>query len=70
MKNQKIISNKTRNCERLLRLFEVLDFISREKLTCLDGVKTGCYPQPVKLGERTTCCRNSEIQHLVEQGVH
>jgi prophage regulatory protein len=30
------------------------------------GVKTGRYPQPVKLGPRTTVWRASDIQQLVD----
>lgn len=33
----------------------------------LQGVKDGRYPQPVKLGPRTTCWRAGEILALVEQ---
>lgn len=32
-----------------------------------NGVKAGKYPQPVKLGPRTTCWRRSEILALVVQ---
>jgi prophage regulatory protein len=31
------------------------------------GVKSGRYPQPVKLGPRTTCWRVSDIRKLIEQ---
>ncbi len=33
------------------------------------GVKSGKYPQPVKLGSRTTCWRESDIQRLIDEGV-
>lgn len=29
------------------------------------GVKAGKYPQPIKLGPRTTCWRRSEVMALV-----
>ena len=31
------------------------------------GVKSGKYPQPVKLGSRTTCWRESDILALINQ---
>ena len=31
-----------------------------------NGVKSGKYPQPVKLGSRTTCWRESEVDALIE----
>lgn len=34
--------------------------------TFLAGVKSGKYPQPVKLGERTTAWRKSDILELLE----
>jgi predicted DNA-binding transcriptional regulator AlpA len=33
----------------------------------LNGVKTGKYPQPVKLGERTTAWRVEDIRALINQ---
>lgn len=35
--------------------------------TFLHGVKTGKYPKPIKLGERTTAWKVSDIRDLVEQ---
>ena len=32
------------------------------------GVKSGKYPQPTKLGPRTTCWKLSEILRIVEEG--
>lgn len=31
------------------------------------GVKTGRYPKPIKLGERTTCWNVLDIRQLIEQ---
>ncbi len=31
------------------------------------GVKTGKYPQPVKLGPNTTCWRVADIRQLIER---
>jgi predicted DNA-binding transcriptional regulator AlpA len=33
------------------------------------GVKSGRFPQPVKLGPKTTTWKESEIDDLIEQGV-
>lgn len=33
------------------------------------GVKSGIYPQPIKLGPRTTCWRLSDIDKLVADGI-
>ncbi|MEW6429578.1 MAG: AlpA family phage regulatory protein [Thermodesulfobacteriota bacterium] len=38
------------------------------KSTWWDGVKTGRYPQPVKLSSRCTAWRVEDIRALVEQG--
>ena len=35
--------------------------------TWLEGVKTGRYPQPVKLGPRITAWRVSDIRALIEE---
>jgi prophage regulatory protein len=31
------------------------------------GVKSGRYPKPIKLGERTTCWHVADIRNLLEQ---
>ncbi|HYA41694.1 MAG TPA: AlpA family phage regulatory protein [Syntrophobacteraceae bacterium] len=36
------------------------------KSTWWAGVKSGRYPQPIKLGERTTCWRVQDIRKLIE----
>lgn len=33
------------------------------------GVKSGRYPQPIRLGERTTCWRVEDIRKLISVGV-
>lgn len=33
------------------------------------GVRTGRFPQPVKLGPRTTAWRAEDIQRLIDEGV-
>jgi acyl dehydratase len=34
------------------------------------GVKTGRFPKPVKLGERITAWRVEDIRKLIEHGIH
>ena len=55
--------------DRLLRAKEVLEIIPISKSAWYQGVKEGRYPQPVKLGPRTTCWRESDINQLVENGI-
>ena len=52
--------------ERLLRLPEVLTMIPVCKSSWWLGVKTGRYPQPVRLGKRTVAWRYSDILALIE----
>ena len=53
--------------ERLLRLPEVLQLVPISKSTWWSKVKTGEYPQPIKLGPRVTTWRFSDIQMLIER---
>lgn len=39
------------------------------KTTWWDGVRSGRYPKPVKLGPRITAWRVEDIRHLIEHGV-
>ena len=50
-----------------LRLPEVLKLYPVSKSTWWAGVRSGRYPQPVKLGERCTAWRAEEIRALIEQ---
>jgi prophage regulatory protein len=52
----------------LIRLSAVLERMPISKSTWWRGVKTGKYPQPVKLGEKITCWKLDDILKLVEQG--
>lgn len=55
--------------DRLLRLNQIIpDIVPISKTSWWNGVKSGLYPQPVKLGPRTTAWRESEIEKLVTQG--
>jgi len=51
--------------EKLLRLRDVLDRIPVSKSTWWAGVKKGRFPKPIKLGPRTTCWKESEINNLI-----
>jgi predicted DNA-binding transcriptional regulator AlpA len=51
---------------RLLRVKQVLELVPVSKSSWWAGVKSGKYPASVKLGERTTCWRLSEIMALIE----
>ena len=53
---------------RLIRLKEVLDLLPISKSTWWDGVRTGKYPTPVKLGDRITCWRLEDVLELVDKG--
>ena len=48
-----------------LRLPQVLKRVPVSRATWWAGVKTGRFPQAVKLGPRTTCWRAADIDHLI-----
>ena len=55
-----------RHCrEKLLRIKQILEILPISRSSWWHGVKTGRYPQPIKLGPRTTCWRESEIQKII-----
>ncbi|MCM0083941.1 AlpA family phage regulatory protein [Geomonas sp. Red32] len=49
----------------LVRLSTVLQFIPVSKSTWWEGVRTGRFPQPIKLGPRTTCWRAADISKMI-----
>ena len=51
-----------------LRLPAVLALIPVSKSTWWAGIKAGRFPQPVKIGPRTTCWRVEDIRKLIENG--
>lgn len=51
-----IVGDKKRGIEPLLPI---------GKTSFLEGVKSGKYPKPVKLGERTTAWRKADIDNLL-----
>lgn len=50
----------------LLRLPQVLSLFPVSRSGWWAGVKSGRYPQPVKLGPNTTAWRASDIRALIE----
>lgn len=52
-----------------LRLPQVLAVFPVSKSSWWAGVKRGTYPQPVKLGPRTTAWRAADVRALCENGV-
>lgn len=48
-----------------LRLKQVLEFIPVCKATFWNGVKSGRYPKPVKIGPRITAWRVEDIRALI-----
>ncbi|MGD0231166.1 MAG: AlpA family phage regulatory protein [Syntrophorhabdales bacterium] len=52
----------------LLRVKQVLLFVPVSRSNWWAGVKSGRFPQPVKLSERVTCWRASDIRALIEGG--
>ncbi len=50
----------------LLRVKQVLRFIPVSRSSWWSGVKSGLYPKPLKLSERVTVWRASDIRDLVE----
>lgn len=63
------VNSKTQDSNRLLRLNEVLEVLPVSKSTWWEGVRTGRYPRPVKLGDRITCWRLGDIRELALRGV-
>jgi predicted DNA-binding transcriptional regulator AlpA len=63
--------------DRLIRLPEIIGdkktgekgILSIGATSFWRGVRTGRYPQPVRLGKRTTCWKLSEIMAIVNAGI-
>ena len=53
-----ILGNKKTNTPALIPV---------SRTTFLNGVKSGKYPKPVKLGQRTTAWRVEDIRKLIEK---
>lgn len=55
--------------EALLRLPQVLALVPVSRSTWWSGVKSGRFPQPVKLGPRTTAWRYRDVKPLCDSGL-
>lgn len=54
--------------EALLRVKQVLKYIPVSRSHWWQGVKEGRYPKPIKLSERVTVWRASDIRQLIAGG--
>jgi predicted DNA-binding transcriptional regulator AlpA len=64
------VGNENQNLvkeERLLRLPEVLKRFPVSRSTWWAGVKSGRFPQSVKIGARTTAWRSADIESLIQR---
>jgi len=61
--------DKSALADRLLRIDEVLALTNIGKSSWWAGVKSGKFPKPIKLGERTTRWRLNDILELTRYGV-
>ena len=52
---------------RFLRLPQVLEIFPVSKSTWWQGIRSGKYPKPVKLSERTSAWRESDIDALCDR---
>lgn len=52
--------------KRLLRLQQVLARIPISKSSWWEGCRSGRFPQPIKLGPRTTVWRSEDIDAFIE----
>lgn len=53
--------------EKLLRLPQVLEIIPISRSAWWNGCREGKFPQPIKLGPKTTVWKLSEIQELLNR---
>lgn len=60
------MSQQTSQNQGFLRLPEILKKIPIGKSTWWAGVKSGRFPQAIKLGSRTTVWRREDIENLIE----
>jgi predicted DNA-binding transcriptional regulator AlpA len=52
----------------LLRVNQILRFIPISRSSWWAGVKSGRYPKPFKLSERTTVWHSQDIKAIIERG--
>jgi prophage regulatory protein len=62
--------NESVTPDRLLRLDQIIPHILPiSKTSWWNGVKSGIYPPPVKIGERSRAWRESQIMRVVTNGI-
>jgi len=52
--------------KRLLRLKEVLPRFNISRSSFLEGCRTGRFPQPIKIGPRTTVWKSEDIDAFID----
>ena len=60
-------STRHKNIKGFMRLKQILEIIPFGKTTIWHKVKTGEFPKPVKLSERVTAWRASDIEDYIEK---
>ena len=55
--------------DQLFRIKQVLEILPIGRSTWWEGVRSGVYPEPIKLGPRTTCWRSSEVHAVAQYGL-
>jgi predicted DNA-binding transcriptional regulator AlpA len=74
--NKNMMDNKNQHNGELLRdahflrLSQILKLIPVGKTTWWNGVKSGRFPKPVKLGERITAWKAEDIKNLINSFAH
>jgi prophage regulatory protein len=58
-----------RGLRRLKSIVKPNGILPIGRSTFLEGVRSGRYPAPVKLGPRITAWRDEDIRKLVEEGI-
>ena len=56
----------SKSVKRLLRIHQVLDRIPISESAYWEGCRTGRFPQPIKLGPRTTVWREEDIDAFID----
>lgn len=67
MRTAKNLTNYQLPNTGFIRLCDVLKVIPVSKTTWWKGIQEGRFPKPVKLTERTTAWRVSDIQQLINE---
>ena len=52
---------------RLLRLRDVLALLPIGRTTFYEGIRSGLYPKPIRLGKRTAAWREDELNEYISR---